>query len=273
MLTVSTQIAPEDDLQFFSRMLDSVAFADEFLIYSFARRDRELTALAKQYRAKLVALEQPLPKIVEFIRTRQVQEATGDWVLVMDFDEVVTPELAQNIRRTVRHASGTAGAYSFYRRNFSLGWALRHGGWGDDAVIRLFPKAQFADWPTDIHSTPKVKGNIVHLDGYMEHHKDATLSQMVAKTDRYSQIEAKQFFAGGLPPVSAFTLARKSGMEFVRRYFLKKGFLDGRIGLIQSLYQAFSVFISYAKLFELQQLPDKPKSASNLSKPKSHPTL
>ena len=86
----------------------------------------------------------------------------------------------------------------------------------------------------------------------MEHHKDASLAQMVTKTNRYSAIEAEQFFHGGLPLVTPFTLFRKPTMEFIRRYLLKRGFLDGSIGLIQSLYQAYSVFISYAKLYELQ---------------------
>jgi len=87
----------------------------------------------------------------------------------------------------------------------------------------------------------------------MEHHKDASLSQMVIKTNRYSKIEAQQFLDGGLALVTRFTLIRKIGMEFCRRYILKLGFLDGRIGLLQALYQSYSVFLTYAKLYELQK--------------------
>ena len=90
----------------------------------------------------------------------------------------------------------------------------------------------------------------------MEHHKDASLVQMVAKTNRYSDIEARLFFEGGLAPVTPLTLLRKSTMEFIRRYFLKRGYLDGAIGLFQSLYQGYSVFISYAKLYSLQHKND-----------------
>jgi hypothetical protein len=93
----------------------------------------------------------------------------------------------------------------------------------------------------------------------MEHHKDASLSQMVTKTNRYSDIESQQFYDGGLPPVTALTLIRKTGMEVFRRYILKLGFLDGRIGVVQAIYQGFSVFISYAKLFEKQQSSQKNK--------------
>lgn len=86
----------------------------------------------------------------------------------------------------------------------------------------------------------------------MEHHKDDSLEQMVEKTNRYSDIEATQFYAGNMARVTPLTLMRKWWMESFRRGLFKRGLLDGRIGLIQSLYQGFSVLISYAKLYEKQ---------------------
>lgn len=251
MLTVSTQLAKGEDLKVFKRMLASVSFADEILLYSM---ERELTGLPKLAKLKIVRVS--TPKVVEEIRARQVEDAKGDWVLVMDYDEVVTPELAREIQSIVAEpltkSKDQSGAYALRRRNFSLGFPLRHGGWGDDYVIRLFRRPDFLSWPKNIHSTPTFHGKLGHLANYLEHHKDASLSQMIAKTNRYSEVEAEQFFAGGLAPVTPFTLIRKSGMEFVRRYLLKLGFLDGAIGLVQSLYQSYSVFITYAKLYEKQ---------------------
>ncbi len=247
MLSVSTQIAQDDDLGVFERMLNSVAFADEIVIFNMERTDAASQTLFKKYDARVIKVK--TPKVVEVIRERQVKEARGEWVLVMDFDEVIPPNLKTEIEAAITRAPAT---YAIARRNFSLGFPLKHGGWGDDYVVRLFHKENFMDWPTNIHSQPKIRGELRKLKALMEHHKDASLEQMVAKTNRYSEIEASQFYAGNLPRVNSFTLLRKSIMEFIRRYFLKRGFLDGKIGLIQSLYQGYSVFISYAKLYEKQ---------------------
>jgi len=250
MLSVSTQITPEDDLLVFARMLESVQFADEIIVFNMERDDKDVLALFRQYQVEVINI--PVPPVVEHIRSDQIKRAHEDWVLVMDFDEVIPHDLASEIK-TIMDNSGSCSAYAIGRDNFSLGSPLRHGGWERDYVLRLIRRADFIDWPKNIHSTPRVKGCTVKTVHSMEHHKDANLSQMVRKTNRYSAIEAQLFFAGHLTPVTPVTLIRKPVMEFIRRYFLKRGFLDGTIGLIQSLYQSYSVFITYAKLYELQQ--------------------
>jgi hypothetical protein len=171
---------------------------------------------------------------------------------------VIPPALADEIRKTI-NSSFTKSAYFIPRRNYSLGYPLTHGGWGADLVVRLFDRQKFLNWPKEIHSLPTFTGESGTLQNHMEHHKDASLEQMVNKTNRYSQIEARQFFEGALPPVTLLTLFRKMHMEILRRAVLKLGLLDGAIGLIQSIYQGFSVFISYAKLYELQRVKNHDK--------------
>lgn len=249
MLSVSTQIAVGEDLVAFARLLDSVSFADELIIFNLERHDKEVLALFKKYHAKVIDVK--TPKVVEEIRTRQVQECTGDWVLVMDYDEVIPEDLKEEIKLIMDNQASCSG-YFIPRTNFSLGYSLRRGGFERDYVLRLIRRAAFVSWPTNIHSTPVIKGTVIKTTHAMEHHKDASLAQMVAKTNRYSAIEAGQYFAGNLAPVTSITLLRKWWMESFRRGVQKGGLLDGPIGLIQSLYQGFSVFISYAKLYELQ---------------------
>ncbi|MFH2085962.1 MAG: hypothetical protein ABII21_04230 [bacterium] len=249
MLSVSTQIARDDSLVDFARMLKSVSFADEIFVFNMERNDMRALELFQQFSARVINVK--TPKIVEEIRARQVREAGGDWVLILDFDEVIPGELRGEIESIIENKA-SCSAYTIPRDNYSLDYPMTHGGWERDYVIRLLRKADFIDWPKNIHSTPRFKGSMVKTLHSMEHHKDASLSQMVEKTNRYSDIEADLFFQGGLPPVDSFTLVRKPVMEFIRRYILKKGFLDGCIGLIQALYQGYSVFITYAKLAELQ---------------------
>jgi len=254
MLSVSTQITTGDSLSTFEHMLKSVSFADELIIFNMERTDKEALALFDKYKARVIDVK--TPKIVEVIRERQIKEAGGDWVLVMDYDEIVPVELQGEILAIIENLA-SCSAYAIGRDNYSLGYPLRHGGWERDYVVRLVRKADFVSWPTNIHSAPRVKGSTIKTTKAMEHHKDESLKQMVEKTNRYSDIEAEQFYEGKMAPVTRITLLRKSVMEFIRRYFLKKGFLDGKIGLFQSLYQGYSVFISYAKLYEKQNLIHK----------------
>lgn len=250
MLTVSTQIAVEDDLNVFSRMLDSIAFADEILIFNMERDDQEALQLFKKYQANVINIK--TPKVVEFIRGKQISASKHDWVLIMDYDELIPSSLAREIVSTTMNKTSKFSAYYLTRRNFSLGYPLRHGGFGDDQVPRLFYKPDFVSWSKEIHGMPKVKGIFGYLTKPMEHHKDAGLSQMVVKTNRYTDVEAKQFFEAGSPTVTVLTLIRKTVMEFIRRYFLKAGFLDGRIGIVQAIYQSYAIYLRYAKLYELQ---------------------
>lgn len=253
MLSVSTQLAVGESLEQCETLLKSISWADEILMYNFGRSDSAFTALCQKYRATIINLPDPLPPVVEHIRAREVLDSHHDWVLLLDYDEVVTASLAAEIKAILSRPSSPYSTYALPRRNFSLGYPLRRGGFGDDYVIRLFRRRDFLGWPKDIHSTPTYLGNLGKLTHYLEHHKDASLSQMIQKTNRYTEVEAAQFLAGGAPRVSSLTLLRKTVMEFIRRYFLKLGILDGRIGLLQALYQSYSIFLRYAKLSELQQ--------------------
>jgi hypothetical protein len=256
-LSVVTQIAPEDNLDTFENLLKSISFADNITVYAMEMEgDKDLLKLAKDYNLNIIFIARPASRVVEEIRAQQVREAKGDWVLVMDFDEVITPALRDEIKTIVglppRSSLERSGAYSIARQNFSLGYPLKRGGWGTDYVIRLFRKVNFLDWPTDIHSTPTFRGELGQLRNHMEHHKDQSLEYIVSKTDRYTDKEAEQYYDGEMAPVTSLTLLRKLKMEMIRRGIFKAGLFDGKIGLIQSIYQGFSVFLSYAKLYELQ---------------------
>ncbi|MEI6690138.1 MAG: hypothetical protein WCL07_00145 [bacterium] len=250
MLSVSTQIAREDSLSTFEEMLKSISFANEIIIFNMQRNDQEFRNIANKFHAKIIEVK--TPKIVEVIREDQVSSASGNWVLVMDFDEIITPVLSTEILKITKENNSAYSGFNILRRNYSLGFPLSHGGFGDDYVLRLIHKSSFLSWPTNIHSTPTFKGKVGKLKNYMEHHKDESVEQMVDKTNRYSDIESQQFLEGSLPKVVTATLMRKWWMETLRRGAFKAGFLDGKIGLIQSIYQGFSVFISYAKLYEKQ---------------------
>ncbi len=252
MLTVSTQLAIGESLTQFEFMLKSVSFADEIRVYNFGRTDADFINLCKKHKARITNLSKPFPPVVEHIRAREVTESSSNWALILDYDEVIPAELASEIKKIVGAPKSQYSAYYITRRNFSLGYPLKHGGFGDDLVPRLFFRSDFVSWPKEIHGMPKVNGELGNLVNPMEHHKDASLAQMVAKTNRYTDVEARQFFEARVARVTQLTLLRKTIMEFIRRYILKAGFLDGRIGIIQAIYQSYAIYLRYAKLYELQ---------------------
>lgn len=251
MLSLVTTIHKLDDLKTFENALESGSFADEIIIYAMGmKKNQELEKLAKKYSAIIKPTK--IPQVVEAIRQQQVKQTQNDWVFILDFDEEITPALKKKIQSITKQSSPKFGGYKILRRNYSLGYSLRFGGWGDDYQLRLIHKDFFQSWPKTIHAFPKIKGKVGKIEKPLLHHKDQSLSIMVKKTNRYSEKEATQFYKGGLPKVTQFTLLRKLCMESFRRGFLKLGLLDGAIGIIQTMYQGFSVFITYAKLYEKQ---------------------
>ena len=249
MLSLVVTVSPEDDLQLFQQTINSVPFADEIIVYVI----EGLNLAKKDLPSKTKLIPIPRPKIVELIRDKQIRQTKGDWVLVLDADEVVSPLLQQEISGLIDQSSPEGvGAYALPRQNYSLGYRIRHGGWNDDYQVRLIYKPNFISWPKTIHASPQIRGKVVKLKSPLKHYKDPSLSFIVDKTNRYSDSEAELFFKGGLPLVTPFTLFRKINMEIFRRAILKLGLLDGAIGIIQSIYQGFSVFITYAKLYEKQ---------------------
>lgn len=252
MLTLASTIHQQDNLKTFQAMLRSVkGLTTETNIYAMdMKNSKELKIIAAKYEANIIHVKRP--PVVEAIRNRQVKNSKNPWVLILDFDEQLTPALKKEIKNTLESTFEEVGSYILRRQNYSLGSRLKCGGWGDDYQVRLIRKSAFRNWPNVIHVVPEISGKQVTLKSPLLHKKDESLESMVKKTNRYSDSEAKLFFDGNLPKVKSTTLLRKMHMEIIRRGFFKKGLLDGSIGLIQSIYQGFSVFITYAKLYEKQ---------------------
>lgn len=252
MLTLSTTIHKLDNLKTFQAMLRSVkGLATEINIYAMEMKEsQQLKEITAKYKANIIHVKPP--PIVEVVRNRQIKNSKNPWVLVLDFDEQLAPSLKKEIKQILKNSPEDIGSYALRRQNYSLGHRLRYGGWGDDYQVRLIHKPDFINWPNIIHAVPEISGKQLTLNSPLLHKKDESLVSMVEKTNRYSDSEAKLFYEGKIAPVKSITLLRKMNMEILRRGVIKKGLLDGLIGIIQSIYQGFSVFITYAKLYELQ---------------------
>ena len=136
------------------------------------------------------------------------------------------------------------------RKNLFAGkkW-LRFGGWWPDHQIRLINKDYFVSWSKQIHSTPKIKGDVGKLKNPIIHNFHGDFESMVNKTLIFEDIESDLLYKAG-KNASIGIFIRKFLGEFYRRLIKKLGFMDGPVGIIEGIYQAFSKTITYLFLYE-----------------------
>lgn len=190
----------------------------------------------------------PHSTYVEPARNFGIEKATTDWVFIMDADERMTQSLASEIKEVVEQTEKSY--FKLPRKNIfgRVKW-LEHGGWYPDYVIRLIKKKSFVKWPTQIHSSPIIRGEMGYLLEPLTHYFHSNLTGMVQKTGVYENIESDLLFEAKRD-VSTLILFRKFFGELNRRLIMSLGFTDGIMGLIESLYQAYSKTITYIFLYE-----------------------
>ena len=225
--------------------LASLSFCDEIVVLDSGSRDATLE-LAREFGAR-VHETADWPGFGAQ-KNRAAALARGDWILSIDADEVVTPELRAEIQVVL--AAPTATAYALPRRSSFCGHWMRHGGWWPDYVTRLFRagRARFSD--DRVHERLIVDGTIARLRAPLLHYTYDTLEQALDKLNRYSTLGAEQAHARGRR-ATPLTAVLRGAWAFFRTYVLQRGFLDGRAGLMLASYNAHGTYYRYLKLWLL----------------------
>lgn len=183
-------------------------------------------------------------------RNRALSLATQPWVLSLDADERVTPALEAEIRQKL--ANTPHAAFSIPRRTIHFGRWIRYGGWYPNRLVRLFRKDSGQWEGGELHEYWQTAGSLGVLQNDLEHYSFRSLSDQVCRNDRYSSLGAQKLRREG----QRFRLHRlvlKPWLKFAETYFWKRGFLDGYPGFIISVSAAYSVFLKWAKLWELER--------------------
>lgn len=226
--------------------LASVRFADEIVVVDSGSVDGT-QALAERYGARVIA-----QNWLGFGAQKQfaVEAASHDWVLCLDADERVTPELQSSIENTLKNPSTVA--FRFARRNRFLGRYLRFGEGYPDWSLRLFDRRQ-ACWSDDaVHEKVIASGPAGTLAGDLLHDSAETLAAYLTKQNRYTTLAADSAVAAGKRAGFA-RLAFSPAIRFVRFYIVRQGFRDGLPGLIHISIGCFNSFVKYAKMLERQK--------------------
>lgn len=244
-MTLSVIVITRNEAAHIGDCLDSVAFADEIVVLDSGSTDatREI-ARARGARVE-VAPDWPGfgPQ-----KNRALALATGDWVLSIDADERVTPELAGAIRQAI--GAPAAEAYRIARLSNFCGRWIRHSGWWPDYVVRLFRREAGRFTDAAVHERVEVRGRTGTLSGHFLHYPYATLEVFIDKINRYSTEAARAAFERGRRTTALGPFGH--GLwTFVRHYVLRRGFLDGWQGLVLAGMAATGSFYRYVKLYWL----------------------
>ncbi|HEY1394042.1 MAG TPA: glycosyltransferase family 2 protein [Methylibium sp.] len=228
--------------------LASASFADEWVVVDSNSSDgtREI---AERFGARVIETHD-WPGFGPQ-KNRALDEARCDWVLSLDADERVTPELAQQIQAAMRasEGGGTAG-YTLSRLSSFCGQWMRHGDWYPDHVLRLFRRGS-ARFSNDlVHERLECRGTIAHLSAHLLHDSMPSLDACLDKMNRYSTGRARDQHRvgkkGGLGRAIAHGL-----WAFLRSYLLRGGLLDGRMGFVVAFSIAEGTYYRYLKLWML----------------------
>jgi glycosyltransferase involved in cell wall biosynthesis len=249
-LPLSLCVITRDAAHQIAGCLASVPFAGEILIVDSGSSD-DTVEIARGCGARVVA--QPW---LGFGAQKNfaVAQARNDWVLCLDADERLTPELGAAIRAALAASAATSGpaAYAMARRNRFLGRWLAHGEGYPDWNVRLFDRRR-ARWTDDpVHEHVVADARVERLAGDLLHASAESLDTYMAKQNRYTTLQAEALHARGAR-AGAAQLVLSPLVRFARFYVLKLGFLDGVAGFVHIAIGCFNSFMKYAKLRALAQ--------------------
>lgn len=223
-------------------------FADEIVVLDLGSKDESL-AICKKYGAKV--FDHEFVPFVEKVRNYAVSKADGNWVLVVDPDEVIGETLKKKLKRIV--SEGKYHAVNIPRKNIFFGRWISHSNWWPDRHVRFFKRGSLL-WSDKVHQYPKVTGKLLNLEAQedlaIEHFGYDSISQFLERQNRYSTFEAMDLFSSGTR-FSWFNFIWMPLREFLVRFIRHSGFLDGFYGFALAILMVIYKLEVLVKLWEL----------------------
>lgn len=228
--------------------------ADELLLADSGSSDATME-IAREFDARIIEREYVNSANM---KNWAIPQAAHEWVMILDADERITPELAASIREALR--SPDVEAFTMQRRSFIFGQPIRFCGWQGDVLVRLFRRDTCRYDDRRVHAKVIVpSGRTKRLRGDLLHYTYRDFGQYMAKLDRYTTWSAQDLFERGRR-ATAMRMLGKPVARFLKQYVLKQGFRDGLAGLMLCGLSATSVFLRYAKLWVMWR-KDAPRAA------------
>ena len=226
--------------------LESVAWADEIVVIDALSQDKT-AQIAREFTDRVIV--RPWPGFAAQ-KNFGLAEASGDWILSLDADEQVSPELRDEIQR-VLDVDGPHDGYRVPRRNLFGGQWIRYGGLWPDWQLRLFRRGRGAFVDRAVHESVEVAGAVGRCRGALVHRSYRDVADFLARADRYSTLAAEEWVKSGRKVRASDFVLRPAG-RFLSMYILNLGCLDGVRGLLLACLYAYYVFIRSVKAWEQQ---------------------
>lgn len=226
--------------------LKSVAWMDEIIIVDSGSTD-DTVEICRRYTDKILITDDWPGYGIQ--KQRALEMATGEWVLSLDADERVSPELSAEIQAVV--PTTTFDAFEIFFRSEYCGRMIRFGDWWNDSQAVLFRRTEGRFTPFIVHESIEISGSIGRLRGIIYHLTYPNLERVIQKMNDYSTFSAvekkKKGQKGGILKAIGHGL-----WTFVRGYLIRLGFLDGREGFLLAVSNAEGAYYRYLKLMYLK---------------------
>lgn len=249
-ITLSVALAVRNEEANLSACLSSVKdFAGEIVIVDGGSTDKTV-AIAKSFGVHVIRAGNP--PIFHINKQKALDACRGEWILQLDADEVVTPELKKEILDVIKDGAGMNGYY-IPRKNFFLGHWLRKGGQYPDYVVRLVRREKAHFPQKSVHEQIAVEGKVGYLVHPMLHNSFPTRKEYWKKADAYTSLTAQELAAQKVPKTIGsyvYYTVWKPLVTFLLIFFRHKGFVDGIAGFEFALYSGMHFAIAYRKFLK-----------------------
>ena len=249
-MTISAVIHTYNSEKYLEECLQALVSLDETVICDMHSTDRTIE-IAQKYGCKIVYHENV--GFADPARNFAISQASGDWILVVDSDEIIPKELLNFLKDAVTKPNCPDG-FMIPRKNILLGKIL--WSWYPNSILRFFKKGTVL-FSSKVHCTPdEINGNMVVIDPVRTelaiiHYNFDSLEAFISRMNKYTTLELEKFKQRGVKFSLPFLIFRSKG-EFIKRYFLKSGYKDGMHGFIFAVLMAVYKFVAIAKLWELE---------------------
>ncbi len=228
--------------------LKSIQFVDQILVVDTGNTDAT-NKISQKFGAKII---KSVGKNYSDYRNDGLSQVNTDWVLYVDADERVSPELAKEILEKTS-VTQKNNCFLIPRMNNYLGKFMKYGGWGGEKIPRLFKKEALKKYTGDLHEQPIYVGSTGEMKHSLLHYSHRDISSMVEKTIKFTEFEAKLRLDSNHPPVVPWRIIRVMITEFWKRFIKYSAWRDGYAGVVDGLFQVFNMSIIYSRLWEMQQ--------------------
>lgn len=220
-------------------------FVDEVIIVDGGSTD-ETVKKAKSYGSKIRVISTSNPPMFHINKQKAIEEAKGEWILQLDSDEALSPQLRNEIKHVISRPDAE-DAYWISRKNFFLTRFLEKGGIYPDKTIRLYKNGKATFPCKSVHENVEITGTVGELNADLLHYADPTFERYIARWNRYTTLDAQILIEQKEKLCAPCYFFAKPVLTFLSIYFRHKGFMDGFAGFVWALFSAIRWWVVFIK--------------------------